>query len=134
MRKLIGFMVIAAAALFCSAPGQAFAHSGHTHHVQMQAEIAQAAMLDGVVSHRADQVVVESISYGSMAFGVCPHSNTGQNCDFCCACAGGVSAALATQENIAVIFFRSIRGSLPVVRYSIRQASLDLRRPPKSFV
>jgi len=133
MRKLLALLLFVGVALFFGAHEQAFAHAEHSHRPQVQADISQTRTLDGQPSERGHQVF-QSVSPFSMGAATCPHHNSEQDCGFCCACAGGICAALATPDYASIIFSRRVRESLPVLLYLIRQASLDLSRPPKFFV
>lgn len=125
-------MLFAVAALFFSAPQGAFAHGNHHHAQQTQnapmPSLDRNALIEMDVQHFA-----QSVSAADEIAGECPHGQKQTDCGFCCACAGGASVALATPELAGrSLHSRSERNWL-AVPYEIRQAVLDLSRPPKTF-
>jgi hypothetical protein len=130
MRKFAWFIAFAAAALFFGAPESAFAHGNH-HHVQ-QTQTAPAAIFDNVKPAENTSYLGETVSAGEPRADKCPHGQ-GVGCEFCCACVGGVSAAIAAP----FVIDRDLRVQQQDVSlgspYRVWQTVLDLSRPPKSF-
>lgn len=132
MRKFAWLMLFSAAALFFSAPESAFAHGNHRHAEQTQATQPVSFdrnALEEIGAHEFEQ----SVSAADYPAGKCPHGHRQADCGFCCACAGNASVALASPEFAnRVTHTRSEQPELSVA-YEVRQAVLDLSRPPKTF-
>jgi hypothetical protein len=128
MRKLALLTVFAAAALFFGAPESAFAHPNH-HPVQ-QTQSASAPDID--ITAAAVEHFDEFVSVAYPQADKCPHGQAA-DCDFCCACAGAASVALATQEILSSASRVRSEPTELAMPYEIRQAVLDLSRPPKTF-
>lgn len=125
-------MLFAAAALFFGAQDSAFAHDNHVHSAQTQsASIThiEAATAVGECGNHAEDFV----SAADLQKQQCRHGQTQSDCDSCGACSVSASVALATSYVVSgVTRVRSEAISLAAA-YHIRQAVLDLSRPPKSF-
>ena len=134
MRKLAWLTLVAAAALFFSAPESAFAHGAHHHatHAQSHSQPAPAASIEHALVSEESHHDAAFVSARAPEQQKCPHGQ-GTGCGFCCACAGGASVALATPEmpGRALRALREHDWRSPP--HEIRQAILDLSRPPKSF-
>jgi hypothetical protein len=128
MRKLALLTLFAAAALFFSAPENAFAHSNHNHVQQTQS----GPVLNGDATAHAAEHIDEFVSAAYPQTDTCPHGQ-GADCGFCCVCACGASVALTTQEVASGTYHAESASADLAVLYEIRQAVLDLSRPPKSF-
>jgi hypothetical protein len=127
-------MLFAAAALFSGAHDSAFAHDNHFHSAQTQSagithiEAASAAVIGDCGSHAEDFVSTADLQKQQ-----CRHGHTQSDCDSCCACAASASVAIATSYVISGAT-RVRSEAIPLASaYHIRQAVLDLSRPPKSF-
>lgn len=130
MRKLALLTLFAAAALLTGVADSAFAHPNH--HVQ-QTQSAPAANFE---------IAASEIEYAAYSEGVVsavqpqqdhrPHGQ-GMGCEFCCACAGSTSVALATPEFVGGGLRVHNQVSALTTAYEIRHAVFDLSRPPKSF-
>jgi hypothetical protein len=128
MRKLALLTLFAAAALFFGAPENAFAHSNHNHMQQAQS----GPVLHADATAHAAEHIDEFVSAAYPQTDTCPHGQ-GADCDYCCACMGAASVALATQEVASGTYHAEGASADLAVLYEIRQAVLDLSRPPKSF-
>ena len=131
MRKFTWLTAFAVVALLFGAPGNAFAHPNHVHAVQVQNP--QALNFDAAASV-ADHVIHadELVSSAELQKEKCQHGNAASDCDACGACSAS-SAAIATSE-LAIIKRRGRdEGAQLAAPYHVRQAVLDLSRPPKSF-
>jgi hypothetical protein len=128
MRKLALLTLFAAAALFFGAPENAFAHPNH-HHVQQTqtGPVMSAGMAAPAIEH-----FDEFVSVAHPQADKCPHGQ-GDDCGFCCACACGASVAVTTQEVLSGTHHVESGQAALAVLYEVRQAVLDLSRPPKSF-
>ena len=131
MRKLAWLTLFAAAVLFFSAPESAFAHPSH-HHTQ-QTQTAPVLKFE-TAAPVVEQILHfdEFVSAAQSQPDTCPHGQ-GADCNFCCACAGAASVALATPDVIGREV-RAVSGAIPLAAsYLLPQTVFDLSRPPKSF-
>lgn len=131
MRSLACLTLLAAAALFFSAPENAFAHSGH-HHAQ-QTHYTSAQPQEPAQAHELSAQTEVVVSAASDAFEKCAHKEKHSDCGSCCACAGGSSVGLPAPELFGGLRSARSERSVSAERYEARQAFLDLNRPPKSF-
>ena len=131
MRKFAWLTLVAAAALFFSAPESAFAHGAHYHTQQTQASPAPNVDLAVPAVEQAVHIG-HFVSSAEMKPEKCPHGQ-GADCGFCCACAGGISAAVLTPAAFdRETGTREVRVPL-ALPFSVLQAVVDLSRPPKFF-
>lgn len=134
MRKLAWLTLIAAAVLFFGGPEYAFAHSSH-HHVQQAQTHSQHATASGI-EHAVLSSEIERdgefVSVSAPLDEQCPHGQDA-DCASCCACAGGASVALVTPEVQGRAVQAHSEPAWRSVAFEVRQAVLDLSRPPKSF-
>jgi len=125
-------MLFSAAALFFSAPESAFAHGNH-HHAEQTQNMLAISIDRNALAEMAAHDFEQSVSAADVPAGTCPHGHKQTDCGFCCACTGSTSVALASPELASrAAHARSERPELSVA-YEVRQAVLDLSRPPKSF-
>jgi len=131
MRKLAWLTLFAAAALFFSAPERAFAHPSH-HHTQPAQAVLVLKFETAAPVFEQMQHSDEFVSTAQPQPDTCPHGQAA-DCNFCCACAGAASVALATTE-LTGRDVRAVSGVIPLAApYLFRQTVFDLSRPPKSF-
>jgi hypothetical protein len=129
MRRLIWLLLFAVAALFAAQDG-AFAHAGHP---APQAQNVSAPYVEHAGASEPTFHFEESVSTADRHAGHCPHQHHNDS-DCCCACAGSASAAVLVREFVGDET-ATREASVPEVQpYQIRQAVLDLSRPPKSFI
>ncbi len=134
MRRMAWLILLAAAALFLSAPERAFAHP-HQHHVQTTASSSAPAVAveRAMPENLQTGAFFEAVSASKVDSGECPHGQSQADCGFCCACAGSVAAALTAPETLSQqVPVKTERADLALV-FVFRQPILDLSRPPKSF-
>jgi len=130
MRNLALMIVVAAAALFFSAPGNAFAHG--THHQMHQAKHDPAPPAS-VVRITGEQEAKMFASASSWSAADCPHQQTLGGCGCGCACSGHVPVALAAAATVTGVSVRLFTQDQIAARHEFRQPIFDLSRPPKSF-
>ena len=131
MRKLAWLTLFAAAALLFGAPEHAFAHSKHHHAQQVPSAAVSNAEIAAPVMEQ-ERHADAFVSAAQPQTEKCPHGQSA-NCEFCCACAGSISVAIATPDSINREMREPSEGLVLATAYLFRQVVLDLSRPPKIF-
>ena len=130
MRKLAWLMLFAAAALFFSAPENAFAHPNH-HPMAQNASISNIEI--AVPATEQPQHFAEFVSAAEPQTQTCPHGRSESDCDSCCACSANASVAIATPELTGRELRVQGEGIALAAPYLVQETIFDLSRPPKTF-
>ncbi len=134
MRKFAWLTLVAAAALFFGVQGSAFAHANHDHYAHSQSVVA--ANIETVTVSAVGNCgshAEEYVSSADLQKQQCRYGHTQSDCDSCCVCSASASVAIDTSQvfpGVTLVRSEAIPLAAP---YIVRQAILDLSRPPKSF-
>ncbi len=127
--RTLAWLTLVAAALFFSGPQSVSAHPAHHHgDTAVTAPVSNADLL--IACDHADEAVL--VSAAAPAAEKCPHGHATSECDCCAACATGASA-IATPDSIVREDNTRVEGPPLCTGHIVRQAILDLSRPPKTF-
>lgn len=130
MRKVAWLIAFAVSALLFGAADSAFAHSAAGH---ASPSVASSPAATGAEEIRTKRLPGEFVTASSTQQKLCPHGANRADCESCCACSSGVSAAIVTDELAVGNFPLAKPRLLAAAPLRLRQTSFDLSRPPKIF-